>query len=261
MIQKAIDILKQRWPEVMLVVVLQAALMIFSDELMRMSETMTPSQSEQFPFWAGFLMGAGSILFVTVWMMLYLGFLKTSAVAGTEAQQPIDLVRRGRPYFWKIFFFQILIGFVMMFFSGVVMSLLGWFIWRTEDLTKIPEWFSNACVMVAIMIMMKPILFIPARIIVYDNTVLQSILAVRQYRLNDIDHLFRLMIGGVGVILVFMFLSDLADERTPIYYVLSGVHHILFSLVFLLLTLTAVVWLQKQLEIQQAQFKEGALQE
>ena len=261
MIQKAIEIFKVRWPEVMLVVVVQAAMMLFSEELMSVSETMASGSNAQISVGANFLLGVGSILCVVIWQMLYLGFLKTSAVEGVHPQQPIDLIRFGRPYFWKIIWFQILFIFVLVIFSSAIVAILGGIIWQTQDAAQIPEWFLQVCTMAVIVLMIKPMLFIPARMIVFDNSVIQAVLAMRQYRLNDIDQLFKLMAGGICLIVVFTFLANLATEKTRVYYILTGVHHVVLSLVFLLLALVAVLWVQQHLESLQAQAEEGHSQE
>ena len=260
MIRKAIEILRVRWPEVMLVVVIQAAMLLFSEELM-MSDTMNPEGSAQVPFLPSFLLGVGSIVCVVIWQMLYLGFLKTSAVEGGHPQQPEDLLRFGRPYFWKIFLFQILFGFVVMIFASAVGSVLGGAIWKTQDITQIPQWFSQVCGLAAIILLIKPMLFIPARMIVFDNSVMQAVFAMRQYRMSDIDQLFKVILGGIGVIFIFTFIMNLAAEKTPVYYILTSMYHVIFSLVFLLLTLIAVLWVQQHLESLQTQAEEGQSQE
>ncbi|MBC8378165.1 MAG: hypothetical protein H8E62_03235 [Planctomycetes bacterium] len=255
MIHKAIEIVKARWPEVALVVVLQAALMLFSDELVLMAEA-TETSNAQLPFWPSFLLGVGTMVTATIWQMLYLGFMKTSAIEGTHPQQPLDLLRLGRPYFWKIMFFQLMFVFFLMLLSMIMAVTLGGIIWKTDDITKIPEWFSQVCAMAAVALMIKPILLVPARIVVYDNSVAEAFMAMRQYRMGQIGSLFKVLAGGLGVVLVFMLLVELATKKTALYYILSGMHHLSFSMLFLVLALMAVLRLQKNLEVQQAAVKE-----
>jgi hypothetical protein len=131
LIQKAIDILKARWPEVVMVVVLQAAMMLLLEEVVSDSEKMD-SNAALMPFWASFLLGMGTILCAVLWQMLYLGFLKTAAVFGSQPQQPVELLRSGRPYFWRIVFFQILIGIALMFLNMAIVAFLGYLIWQAQ---------------------------------------------------------------------------------------------------------------------------------
>jgi len=261
MVRNALNILKHRWPEVLLIVVLHAAMMFFVDELAVISETMSNEQASQIPAWASFLMGFGGILYVIVWMMLYLGFFKTAAMAGPVPQQPMELLLWGRIYFWKMLGFQILFGVVLWIITGALAVSLGWIVFRTEDITTIPDWFANICVLAGILFLMKPLLFIPARIIVCDDTITSAAAAIRMYRLRDINGLFVLVAVGIGGILMFMLLSGLASKQTVVYYIITGIHHLAFSVVFLWMTLTAVLWVKRQLDDQQEQLKESQTQQ
>ena len=60
MIQKAIDILKMRWPEVTLVVGLHVAMVLLVEDVVATSGAMDAQESMQ-PFWASFLLGIGMI--------------------------------------------------------------------------------------------------------------------------------------------------------------------------------------------------------
>ncbi len=252
MIRKAIDILTVRWPEVLLVVVLQVALMMFSDELVMMTEVAEKTKS-QMPFWSSFLLGLGTMVMVTVWQMLYLGLLKTSATGGEQPCQPLELLVRGRPYFWKILFFQLMFGFLVLIVSGIVVGLLAQLIWKTEDVTKVPDWVTQTCAMLALVGFIKPMLFIPARVVVYDHTVMQAVAAMGQYRMGEIPFVIRWIIGGFLGIIAFLLLSLLAEEKSVVYYIFSAVYHILFSGLMLFLTLLAVLWMQGYKAAEQAQ--------
>ena len=252
MIRKAIDILVVRWPEVLLVVVLQVALMMFSDELVMMTEAAEKTNS-QMPFWSSFLLGLGTMVMVTVWQMLYLGFLKTSATGGHQPCQPLELLVRGRPYFWKILFFQIMFGFLVLVVSGVVIGFLAQLIWKTDDVTKVPDWATQTCAMLALVGFIKPMLFIPARVVVYDHTVMQAVAAMRKYRISEIRYIFQWVIGGFSGIIAFMLLSLLAEEKSVLYYIFSAVYHVLFSGLMLFLTLLAVLWMQGYFAAEKAQ--------
>ena len=250
-----------RWPEVMLVVVIQAAMAMFFSESSVMFETMSTNENAHIPYWAGFLVGFGSVLCGIVLAMLYLGFLKTSAVEGVHPQQPMDLLRQGRPYFWKMLLFQILLLCALWILSSILVIILAGLIWKTQDATNIPEWFLSVCVLVTIVFMMKPALFIPARIIVYNDSVMQAILAMRQYRIKDVDCLYKLIAGLVGIMGIFMFLFTFVAEKTIVHYVLSGIAYLILNLVSLWLMLTVVLWVQGHLEALQAQVREGQSEE
>ncbi len=257
MVRKAFDILRHRWPEVMLIVVLHAALMVFAEELASMSERMASDKAAQIPAWAGFLMGFGAILYAVIWMMLYLGFFKTAALEGANPQQPMHLLQSGRIYFWKILGFQILYGVILWILGSALFALLGALLWRANDLNQIPDWFAQLCVLAGLLFLLKPLLLIPARIIAADEPLGRAALSMRYDRLRDIDGLYKLFAASLAGIMLFMFISGLAPERSVVYYVLSGIHNLLFSLVFLWMTLAAVLYVQQQLDRQQESEAEG----
>jgi hypothetical protein len=247
LIQKAIDILKVRWPEVMLVVVLQAAMMLLAEEVVVISEN-AEAQGPMLPTWASFLLGFGIMIFAIGWQMIYLGFLKTSAVSGGEPQQPMQLLRSGRPYFWRILLFQIMLGFALMLLNAVLASSFGGLIWKGRPFAELPQWFVQICALIGILIALKPLLLVPAQMIVYDITVLQAIYRMRFCRIRSVDNYFRVIFISFGVIVLSTMLVGLLTPKTSAYYIFSGLHNAVFSFILLILTLVAVLWLQQQFE-------------
>lgn len=236
----------------MLVVVLQAALMLLAEQLVFVAQD-SESQNPQLPFWAGFLLGLGSMLYVVVWQMMYLGFLKTAALEGIQPQPPLELVQSGRPYYWRILFFQILLGCVLFFINGMLIGAGSAIFWKGRSFQEIPEWFIQLCGMTGILIVLKPMLLVPARMLVYDDSAYKAVAGMRYYKIRQMDSLLELAMLGLGVVLVITLLGSAIPQKTPVYYVFSGFHHILFSLVFLVATLMAVLWMQEQRESQHRQ--------
>ena len=258
MIQKAIDILKVRWPEVLLVVVLQAAMMLLAEEVVAISEN-ADSQAAFLPFWASFLLGMGMMLFAVLWQMLYLGLLKTSAVSGAEPKQPMQLLRSGRPYFWRILFFQIVLGFALMLFNGILASSLGGMIWQERSLAELPSWFTEMCALVGILIALKPLLLVPAQMIVYDMTVFGAIYRIRFCRISGIDNFFNTVFISFCVVGLSTLLVGSLVPKTVVYYIVSSLHHAVFSFILLMLTLIVVLWFQQQFEAETVKANEEEL--
>lgn len=263
MIQKAIDIVKVRWPEVTLVVVLLATWMMFYGELTEMGQSAQDTDT-QLPFFPNFLLGLGTMTMFMVCLMLWLGFLKTSSTGGEQLQQPIDLLRRGQPYFWKTLLFLI----VYEFFCAFIVSLIIVFVWLSreadtatpleEQIEGISQFvqtsrLTESLMLVSYLVFIKPLLFIPARIVVFEDTFMGALGAMRRYRIGEIPHVFKLAVGGFAVVIVCMLVSMLATEKTVVYYIFSGLYHILFSMVMLFLTLLAVLWMQGYHAAEQAQ--------
>ena len=228
-------------------VVLQAAMMMLAEEVVVISEN-AETQGAMLPFWASFLLGFGIMLFAVLWQMLYLGFLKTSAVSGGQPQQPMQLLRSGRPYFWRILFFQIMLGFALMLLNSFLASSLGGLIWKGRPLAELPSWFVQLCALVGILVALKPLLLVPAQMIVYDITVFRAIYRMRFCRISGIDNFLRLIIVSFGVIVLSTLLVGSLTPKTTAYYIFSGLHQAVFSFILFTLTLIAVLWVQQQFE-------------
>lgn len=250
MLQKAIDILKARWPEVVLLVVLQAAMVLLSEHILRVSD-ISEAQNAPLPFWAAFLLGLGFIGCAIVWQMMYLGFLRTAAVANEQPQQPMELLRTGRPFFWRILLFQIIVGFAAMLISNIVAMSIARMM-RIEDL---PQWLVQVSGLVGTLVLIKPILIVTARIIVYDNTVWQSFSYVAYYPFRQINHLMSYIFSGGFIVLLIMLAGKAVPEQTTGYYLYSGLHNLIFSLFLLVPTLAVVLWLEQQYQAELEQIR------
>lgn len=238
-----------------MVVVLQAAMMLLLEEIVSDPENMDP-KAALMPFWATFLLGMGLVLCAVLWQMLYLGFLKTAATFGSQPQQPVKLLHSGRPYFWRIFFFQIMLGFVLMFLNIAIVFTLGNLLWKGRQPDQLPQWFAQICALAGILIVLKPMLLVPARMIVYDETAFQAIFQTRYYQLRGIDRIYKAAFGGLGVIVLAMLPIAFSQKGTVFDSVFTGLYHIVFSFIMLLLTLIAVLWVQQQFDAEHVKTSE-----
>jgi hypothetical protein len=98
----AIEILKKRWPEAALIIILQAGLMVLLEEIAGQAAVAQQAQSTSPPPHMGFIWGMGTALFAVIWQMLYLGFLATACTEGAAPKQPGELVGVGRLFFWRM---------------------------------------------------------------------------------------------------------------------------------------------------------------
>ena len=239
----------------MLVVVLQAAMMLLLQQVISVFDE-TDAQSSMLPVWASFLLGVGMVLCTILWQMLYLGFLKTAAVYENQPQQPMDLLRFGRPYFWKILFFRMILEFALMILTVALTSVVGVLVWKGREFDKLPQWLPQICTLVGILILLKPMLLVPARMIVYDDTAFQAFSQIPFYQFNGISGIFKVISVGFGVMVLSTLLISFLKPESPVYYIFSGLHHIIFSFITLTLTLIAVLCIQQQFDAEQINMNE-----
>ena len=162
-IKKTLAILKARWPEVTLIAGLHILGML-SNKLFRAAK---PDLART---WVLLYM-AFSFLIMIISIILYLGFLRTVYLEGQKHQSPLVLLRIGKHFFWRM------VGFGLLW--GLVYLILAWLIFLiTKQLTSIDTGFFETakvaplvyqlCFIAAMLILIKPFLFIPALIIVLD---------------------------------------------------------------------------------------------
>ena len=235
-----------------MMVILQTAMMLLIEKVIVIGE-LSQTQSAMLPFWASFLLGVGMMLFAILWQMIYLGFLKTAAVSGDDPQHPMQLLRWGRPYFWRILFFQILLGFAVYIINSILVSLLLAIFWQGESLQQIPAWALQACGLTGIFILLKPTLLVPAVILVYDLTAIEAFIRMRQFQLFGMDSVWKVILAGFGLITATALMTGLAQAETTLYHIITALHHMVFSTVFLVLTLMTVLWTQRRYEAEYAE--------
>jgi hypothetical protein len=232
---------------VMMVVVLHVAMALLVEDVVAASENMD-TQGAMPPFWASFLLGIGMILCGILWQMLYLGFLKTAAASEGLPQQPMQLLRSGRPYFWRIVLFQIMLGVVVMLLNAVFLNVLGGLIWQGRSIEDLPVWFAQLCALAGVLIVLKPMLLVPACVIVYDISAFAAFGQMRFYRLGQIDGIFKAVAVGFGIIALSVLPSVLMDAEGLRGYIVSGLYSVASSLVLLTLAMVAVLWVQQQFD-------------
>jgi len=168
-------ILKKRWPEVALIV----ALALFGSiglELLGPGNYAEPSA-------AGAIILIGTLLFYIVQIILQLGFVRTACLEGDKAQEPMELLKAGRRFFWRMVLFG-------MVYAGMYL-LLGFVIFLTAHKIGIIEaklleataWSRNLCFAISSLILVKFILLPPALIIVRDCGLVAAVMSFRQFRL------------------------------------------------------------------------------
>lgn len=231
----------------MLVVGLHVAMVILVEDVVAASENMDAEDPMQ-PFWASFLLGTGVMIFAVLWQMIYLGFLRTSAVSEGEPKQPMQLLRTGRPFFWRILLFQIMLGFAVMLLNAIFLKVLGGLIWPKRPIEDLPIWFAQLCALAGTLIVLKPMLLVPARVIVYDVKAIEAFFQIRFYRLGQIDGIIKAIVIGSGVIVLSVLPSVLIAAEGPRRYILSGLYNTASSLVLLTWVMVAVLWVQQQFE-------------
>lgn len=246
LIRRLKDVLKSRRPEIVLIVVFQTALILL---LQRMTLLGGPDQPQPpaVPGWALFVLGVGSMMMAIVWQMLYLGFLRTTALSGAEPQDPAVLVRTGRPFFWRILGVQIVVGLVLWVIAVFLLSLMGGLLGYQRP-EMLPPWLVELTLVASIALMVKPIFGVPSFMLALDIKAIEAAKLIWQIRLSDMGILPPCYGAGLAALAAMGAAASFAPQEGVIYYIAMTTGHLAQSMIFFLLMLLTVLFVAIETE-------------
>lgn len=227
----------------MLIVVLQAGLLVLLGQFSAMVEPTdvgkpwgqisdTPDKD--------MLLGFMTMIFLIIWQMLCLGFLRTACTEGCRPQEPKMLVRIGSHFFWRLFMFELLFGVVYLATTFLVFSLLGSVILGAKSIEDIPMWVEPASLYIAVIVLIKPRLLMPALIVSGDWRLGQAFRLQSEYRLRNAHGLVKLFLACFGTIFLLAYILKLTIGKGIYHYLTAGVYGIVASGLTLLISLSAI---------------------
>ncbi|MHC4721129.1 MAG: hypothetical protein ACYS6I_00325 [Planctomycetota bacterium] len=237
-----IEILKKRWPEAALIIILQAGLMILLEEIAGQAAVAQQVSSTSPPPHMGFIWGMGTALFAVIWQMLYLGFLATACTEGTAPKQPGELVGVGRLFFWRMLRFQIALGIAYIGISLMVLAIVQSAALGQKDASSIPAWIAHLCSFAALVVLAKPMLLTPAVMIVRDRMVLEAFGLLKEYKLLEAKALLWAFFVCFATVYLLSSLLSLIETGSVFYYVLVGIYAVVSSALIVAVTLGAVLF-------------------
>lgn len=240
---EVLEIIKRRWPEVVLVVGFQIGVFFLKTMLMEIVEEARPmDQAQQIvhsPVWSSFLLGMGTMAFAIVAYIFLFGFIATACHEGLEKKEPIELLRAGRYFFWRMVRFEILFSIFWFAIVMVFSVIVGTIALQAKAAEGIPYWLFNICMFAALVILVKPMLLTPAIMIARDKMVLGSAKLLKEYGLMQAKNLLALV--GISLLVMFVLSFVLGSGKTGnFHYVITGVYAVVSSCFLLLIGLTAV---------------------
>ena len=237
-----LEILKKRWPEVLLIVGFQVGVLMLLDQIMGLAPV-TESAGEK----AGdisprhaFLLGLGTMTFGIIFEMLRLGFLRTAYTDGCASWEPGYLLRMGRYYFWRFFRYQLLVGIVCMGLASVVMSLVGTALLGAKTPEDMPKWLETVSFFAASVAVVKYMTLMPAVMLGRDMMVRQSFVALREYRLAEAGRVTIVFVVSLGVVSAISIAVDYSGAEGWVRYMLVGFQGVMMSVALLVIYLEAL---------------------
>ena len=236
-IQKTLAILRARWPEVTLIIGLYT-LVELSHSMFGFTEPDVDVTKTIF---------LPSILFIlsltVVAMILSYGFLRTVYLEGPKEQTPLDLLKTGKHFFWRMVGFGFIFAGLYFILTMLIFSITKYFTSTEagfiESATSAP-WLYQLCSTATMLIMMKVSLFIPALILVLDCRVINSFKLLSKFKLFKSKELVALFCLCTVMPLLWLLLKIPENPETISQYIITIGTIVTGQVLGLIVTVTAV---------------------
>jgi len=238
----AYEIMKKRWPEVVLIVFLQAGVIMLVEQVsVTAGQEAAGNGTGQLPTGIAFLLGMGTVAILIVAQMLYLGFLKTACTDdGTAPREPAVMLRIGRGYFWRMLRFQLIISVVWMALFILVVSVAGHFLAGGARPEDFPPWVPAMSLLLSLVVLIRPLVLSPALMVGCDMMALESIRATRRYRILGGPRSLSLCVLAMVVVLAVSVVLDMFEARGTLRYLVAGCRAVAGGTVWLAVHLEAL---------------------
>jgi hypothetical protein len=197
--KKTLAILRIRWPEVFLIIGLYTladiSVLFFMVENPGLANILTIL----------FALGVGIIS-----MLLNFGFLRTVHLEGSRKHTPGELLKTGERFFWRMvgagiiymILYFILVRIIFLIIKYLTSANTGF-----REIAKSNPLLYNLCIIAAMLILIKVILFIPALIIVLDCRIFESLKFLRECKLSESKELVALYLLSMVMLFPRIFLK------------------------------------------------------
>jgi hypothetical protein len=234
-IRKTLEILKARWPEVMLIIGLNILSLFYSKLTLKVQGIRTSLQKmiDLVYFLA--------LIIIIAWLVI--GFLRTVYLEGRKRQSPLFLLITGKHFLWRM------IGFTLIYWP--VFVILVWLIFLAIkqlipieagflETAKTSPFIYQLCLTTATLIIIKPLLFIFPSIIVLDCGIFQGFKLLKRYKLLDAKELVILFLISMAVTSLWVFLPSVESATKPSQYVLIVARSITQQFIQLMIAVMAI---------------------
>jgi len=227
------DIIKNRWPEVALIVLVGLAQFYW----LMLAQMVLPDGRLLL------LLAKGGIwlILIALGTMINLGFLRTACLLGETRWHLSGLVETGYKFFWRI------CGFAGLFI--IALSVIAWGVFQVVRLfafrnhtflggdSPAPEWVRFACFFIGGVVLVKPFLLVPALIVARDCRMFTAFKYFKQIKICRAKSV--LLLFFIFQALPFLLLT-LPLFSLAVQYILVGLFSGVGTLLAVALSLSAI---------------------
>jgi len=241
MLKDLANVIKTRWPEMLLVIGFMAIGMFLADQLTAADPTAITKAPITMSQTTTLLYTMTATVFFVFFLILYLGFLATLSVNHDTPHDPTTLVRIGRLFFWRFIRFEL---FIVLYYFAVAMliySPMKFLFFRTTNVEDMPQWTFHLCRLATAAILAKPILLIPPIMICKNIMLLPAVKNLSDYRISDIKALPIIFITGILITGTITSIQAEIEPKSMIFNILT-IAKVIISPTFILLTGMIGIW-------------------
>ena len=132
--------------------------------------------------WAVVIAG-GIVTFYAISTILQLGLLRSIFTGGTQQCEPIELLRTGKRFFWRMVRFELIYAAVLAMLMAMLILLLGSVFLSKAQISNPPGWVMPASIFAGCLILAKPWLLIPAIFVAGDTNLAEAFRLHKRYSL------------------------------------------------------------------------------
>jgi hypothetical protein len=242
-VKKTLAILKSRWPEVVLIIVIYFLSMLSSPLITELRPKLIKTLSLVISFL--------SLLFLLIQTLLRCGFLRTIYLEGPKRQSPFTLLRIGMHFLWRMFVLYLI--YILPFFLSLLIFSKSVGKYISSDKVSSSHtiyWFSTLYPVFVNSVLIKLILLIPALIIVLDCAIFDSFGFIRQYKLLNAKELVLLYFVNIAIGLLESIFSfyywGTTCSTTQSQYTLIFIFSLITSFISLMIAVMAVRFVASQ---------------
>jgi len=218
-------ILKARWPEVTLIIGLGVLSAVLSNRFRVVKSNLSM---------IGLLLYFGvSLSFMTVHTILNCGFLRTIYLQGKKQQSPIVLLKTGKYFFWRMVGFALFLMLAYIPLFGIILLVI-------KSLTSQYLLIYQLSITLPLLILIKPLLLMPALIIVLDCGVFKSWRLLKHCRFLNAKELVALFCLQITLTFLWILLRVPYDAKTISQYSLTIVPTAIVHFAYLTVAVMAV---------------------
>ncbi len=230
---RVFDILKNRWPEVMLIVLV--GLMQFY--WLMLAQMVMPNSR----FLLLLAKGGIWLILIALGTTINLGFLRTACLLGETRWHLPGLIETGYKFFWRICGFAGLFVIALLVITWGIFQIVRLFVFQNNTFlggdSPAPEWVRFACFFIGGIVLVKPFLLVPALIITRDCRMFTAFKYFKQIKIRRAKSVLPLFF--IFQALPFLLLT-LPAFSLAVQYILVGLFSGVGTLLAVALSLSAI---------------------